>query len=90
VKWHLACGECSKGMELKSIGVLWTTDVCQVCGKTVPRHANGIPNGYPLTEAQLAQALARRLECEVDGCQCAAACETNGPDHAEGCPRHGF
>jgi hypothetical protein len=55
--WHLACDECAKGMEIKSIGVFWTNDVCEICGRVVPRFPlNGMVAGNPLTEEQVTQA----------------------------------
>jgi hypothetical protein len=63
--WHLACRDCAKGMEIKNIGCFWTSDVCEVCGKTVPRYPlNNTPAGYPLTEEQFAQVRAARSELE--------------------------
>jgi rRNA maturation endonuclease Nob1 len=53
--WHLACDDCSRDLEIKTIGIFrWPDDrdTCEVCGKTIPRHPNGTPAGHPLYEEQ--------------------------------------
>jgi hypothetical protein len=61
--WHLGCRDCVGPMETKTIGIFWLHDVCEVCGKTVPRHPNGIPVGAALTDQQL-QELRAKHEAE--------------------------
>jgi hypothetical protein len=59
VTWHLGCRDCVGSMEIK---VFWLHGVCEVCGKTVPQHPNGIDIGVALTDQQLQELRAKRAE----------------------------
>jgi hypothetical protein len=58
--WRLVCKACASGESIRCIGVIQTPPAgCACCGAELPVGSNGLVDGRPVDDAQLARIVAR-------------------------------